>query len=180
MLGAELFQSSQYRDLFKPVSQTLFPMRLFFCQEHRLKVYKQSLELILQDYYKVCQDVPAPLYKLLTPHMDSVLHYLLPGVSTLNWSSMNIDAYLHQVHSANARLKDVVDSVKQVVSEGIEKKIEEIRRVILFDKKLANSRVWIVERFVEDECNAVSQQGNRLHEMVKEVENALQVNQCLT
>lgn len=93
---------------------------------------------------------------------------------------MNIDAYLHQVHSANARLKDVVDSVKQVVSEGIEKKIEEIRRVILFDKKLANSRVWSVERFVEDECNAVSQQGNRLHEMVKEVENALQVNECLT
>ena len=93
---------------------------------------------------------------------------------------MNIDAYLHQVHSANARLKDVVDSVKQVVSDGIEKKIEEIRRVILFDKKLANSRVWSVERFVEDECNAVSQQGNRLHEMVKEVENALQVNECLT
>ena len=93
---------------------------------------------------------------------------------------MNIDAYLHQVHSANARLKDVVDSVKQVVSEGIEQKIEEIRRVILFDKKLANSRVWSVEKFVEDECNAVSQQGNRLHEMVKEVENALQVNECLT
>ena len=98
----------------------------------------------------------------------------------MNWSSMNIDAYLHQVHSANARLKDVVDSVEQVVSEGIEKKIEEIRRVILFDKKLANSRVWSVERFVEDECNAVSQQGNRLHEMVKEVENALQVSECLT
>lgn len=93
---------------------------------------------------------------------------------------MNIDAYLHQVHSANARLKDVVDSVKQVASERIENKIEEIRRVILFDKKLANSRVWSVERFVEDECNAVSQQGNRLHEMVKEVENALQVNDCLT
>lgn len=93
---------------------------------------------------------------------------------------MNIDAYLHQVHSANARLKDVVDSVKQVASERIENKIEEIRRVILFDKKLANSRVWSVERFVEDECNAVSQQGNRLHEMVIEVENALQVNDCLT
>lgn len=93
---------------------------------------------------------------------------------------MNIDAYLHQVHSANARLKDVVDSVKQVVSEGIEKKIEEVRRVILFDKKMANSRVWSVERFVEDECNAVSQQGNRLHEMVKDLENALQVNECLT
>ena len=123
----------------------------------------------------MCQDVPAALYKLLTPHMDSVLHYLQPGVSTLNWSSMNIDAYLHQVHSANARLKDVMDCVKEVVSEGIEKKIEEIRRVILFDKKLATAQVWNVDKFVEEESKAVSQQGRRVHEMVKEVENALQV-----
>ena len=127
----------------------------------------------------MCQDVPLALYKLLTPHMDSVLHYLQPGVSTLNWSSMNIDAYLHQVHSANARLKDVVDSVKEVVSEGIEKKIEEIRRVILFDKKLATAHVWSVEKFVEEENKAVSQQGRRVHEMVKEVENSLQVKKGL-
>ena len=88
---------------------------------------------------------------------------------------MNIDAYLHQVHSANSRLKEVVDSVKEVVSEGIERKIEEIRRVILFDKKLATTHVWNVEKFVEEENKAVTQQGKRLHEMVKEVENALQV-----
>lgn len=92
---------------------------------------------------------------------------------------MNIDAYLHQVHSANARLKDVVDSVKEVVSEGIEKKIDEIKRVILFDKKLATSRAWNVDKFVEEESKAVSQQGRRLHEMVKEVENSLQVTKWL-
>ena len=90
---------------------------------------------------------------------------------------MNIDAYLHQVHSANTRLKDVVDSVKEVVSEGIEKKIEEIRRVILFDKQLATAHVWSIEKFVEEESKAVSQQGRRVHEMVKEVENALQVKE---
>lgn len=92
---------------------------------------------------------------------------------------MNIDAYLHQVHSANARLKDVVDCVKEVVSEGIEKKIEEIRRVILFDKKLATAHVWNVEKFVEEESKAVFQQGRRVHEMVKEVENSLQVKEEL-
>lgn len=144
-------------------------------QEHRLKVYKQSLELVLENYYKVCQDVPLPLLKLLTPHMESVLHYLQPGVSTLNWSSMNIDAYLHQVHSANARLKEIVDGVKEVISKNIEKKIDEIRRVILFDKKLATSRVWNIEEFVEEEVKSMSQQGRRVHDMVKDVENSLQV-----
>ena len=92
---------------------------------------------------------------------------------------MNIDAYLHQVHSANARLKEVVDSVKHVVSESIEKKIDEIRKVILFDKKLATFHVWNVEKFVEEEIKAVSQQGRRLHDMVKDVENSLQVMRWL-
>lgn len=143
-------------------------------QEHRLKVYKQSLELVLENYYKVCQDVPLPLLKLLTPHMESVLHYLQPGVSTLNWSSMNIDAYLHQVHSANARLKEIVDGVKEVISKNIERNIDEIRRVILFDKKLATSRVWNIEEFVEEEVKSMSLQGRRVHDMVKDVENSLQ------
>ena len=124
----------------------------------------------------MCKEVPPPLRKLLTPHMESVLHYLQPGVSTLNWNSVNIDAYLHQVHSANARLRDVVDSVKKVVHEEVENKIEDIRKVILFDDKLANSRVWKVEKFVEEENKAIVSQGKRLNEMVKEVENALQVS----
>ena len=90
---------------------------------------------------------------------------------------MNIDAYLHQVHSANTRLKDVVDSVKEVVCHGIESKINEIRKVILFDRKLATSRIWSVEKFVDTQSRAVAQQSRRLHEMVKEVENAVQVHE---
>ena len=89
-------------------------------QEQRLKKYKQSLELVLHDYYSVCSAVPGPLRRLLAPHMESVLHYLQPGVSTLNWSSVNIDAYLHQVHSANARLREVVHSVKTVVHDEVQ------------------------------------------------------------
>lgn len=48
-----------------------------------------------------------------------------------------------------------MDSVKEVVFEGIERKIEEIWRVIFFDKKLVIVYVWNVEKFVEEENKVV-------------------------
>ncbi|XP_048577711.1 dynein axonemal heavy chain 8 isoform X3 [Nematostella vectensis] len=143
-------------------------------QEKRLKQYKQSLELILQDYFSVCTKVPAPLTRLLTPHMESVQHYLQPGLSTLNWNSMNIDAYVHQVHTATNRLREIVNNIEDVIKEGVEEKIEEIRRILLFDPKLAYSKVWQVEDFVEAEGKAIKALGRVLYDLVKDVENALQ------
>ena len=144
-------------------------------QEPRLKKYKQSLELILQNYYSVCSSVAGSLKRLLTPHMESVLHYLQPGLSTLNWSSMNIDAYLHQVHSATDRLKDIVDNINQVIKDGVETKIKEIQHIILFDPTLAYSKVWTVDKFVESEGRAIKGQSKVLYDLIKDVENALQV-----
>lgn len=149
---------------------------MFLTQDSRLKKYKQSLELILQDYYQVCSSVPAPLTRLLTPHMESVLHYLQPGLSTLNWNSMNIDAYLHQVHTATDRLRDIVDNINQVIQDGVEKKVKRIEKIILFDPNLAYSKIWTVDKFVEVEGRAVRGQAKGLYDLVKEVENALQVS----
>lgn len=145
-------------------------------QESRLKKYKQSLELVLQDYYGVCATVPTPLRRLLTPHMESVLHYLQPGLSTLNWNSMNIDAYLHQVHSATDRLRDIVDSINQVIKDGVERKIKKIQKIILFDPTLAYSKVWTVDKFVESKGKAIKIQAKGLYDLIKDVENALQVS----
>ena len=35
----------------------------------------------------------------MAPLTESILYHLHPGLSTLTWSSLNIDAYLHQVGS---------------------------------------------------------------------------------
>ena len=83
-------------------------------QENRFKNYKQHLEFVLKDYSSICALVVEPLKKLLLPHMESVIQYLQPGLSTLAWNSMNIDAYLHQVLLANGRLRVVVESVNKV------------------------------------------------------------------
>lgn len=88
---------------------------------------------------------------------------------------MNIDAYLHQVHCATDRLKDIVDNINQVVHNGIERKIKDIQHIILFDPALAYSTVWTVDKFVESEGKAVRVQAKILYDLIKDVENALQV-----
>lgn len=88
---------------------------------------------------------------------------------------MNIDAYLHQVHAATLRLRDIVNCINAVVKNSIEKKIEEIKKMVLFDTRLALSKIWGVEKFIEDQRKSIEAQGRKLHEVIKEVENALQV-----
>ena len=88
---------------------------------------------------------------------------------------MNIDAYLHQVHAATARLQDIVNSINSVVKNSIEKKTEAIKRMVLFDTRLALSKIWSVEKFIEEQTKSIETQGRKLYDVVKEVENALQV-----
>ena len=92
---------------------------------------------------------------------------------------MNIDAYLHQVHAATVRLRDIVSSINSVVENSINKKIDEIKKMLLFDTQLALSRVWSVDKFVELQIKSIDAQGRKLHEGIKEVENALQVLQLI-
>lgn len=89
---------------------------------------------------------------------------------------MNIDAYLHQVHTATDRLRDIVDNINQVIQDGVEKKVKRIEKIILFDPNLAYSKIWTVDKFVEVEGRAVRGQAKGLYDLVKEVENALQVS----
>lgn len=48
-------------------------------------------------YHEVCENVPKPFKTLMSPLTEAILYYLHPGLSTITWSSLNIDAYLHQV-----------------------------------------------------------------------------------
>jgi len=48
---------------------------------------------------QVCSEIPAPFFPLFKPHIDSVAKCLQVGLNTINWDSMNIDAFLHKARS---------------------------------------------------------------------------------
>ncbi|XP_028415382.1 dynein heavy chain 8, axonemal-like isoform X2 [Dendronephthya gigantea] len=145
-----------------------------FRQESRFKNYKQHLEFVLKDYSNICSLVPEPLKKLLLPHMESVIQYLQPGMSTLAWNSMNIDAYLHQVHLANSRLRVVVESVNKVVVDGIHRNINALEKSVLFDLDLAYEKRWEADRFKVELKKSIKKKQTDLSSMLKNVENSIQ------
>ncbi|XP_070568705.1 dynein axonemal heavy chain 5-like isoform X4 [Ptychodera flava] len=142
-------------------------------QEQRFKNYKNHLELCLSEFHDVCSEITEPLRELFQPHVDGVIQSLQPGLTTLAWNSMNIDAFLHQVHSATLKLKNVVERVSSVVKRKIVGKIESIASLFLFDMDLAFSRSWPPSEFCHEILQSVRERGNVLYGHVNDIEAAI-------
>ncbi|WAR07684.1 DYHG-like protein [Mya arenaria] len=102
-------------------------------QESRFKNYKSHLELVLNEYRQVCESIPDPLRNLFTPHTEYVNQQLQPGLNTLAWNSMNIDAFLHLIHSATSRLRTMQAQVQDVMEKKVFKTLDTITNFYLFD-----------------------------------------------
>eukprot|EP00795_Rhopilema_esculentum_P017364 gene17364-8957_t len=143
-------------------------------QETRFKNYYHKLHWIMQLYNEVCENVPVPLRKLMTPLTESILYYLQPGLSTLTWSSLNIDAYLHQCHVVIQKLQKTVDKVRKLVKEGLADNIEKIKQLSFFDESKAVSRTWTTNEFVNEQKEFSAIVSKRLSKTISGMETALQ------
>lgn len=112
-------------------------------QESRIKIFKQQLEHVLEDFYSVQRSIDPPLQLLMSAHIDSVVRSLLPGWTTLTWNTMNIDVFLHCVQSSIASLRELADRVNTMLKERVYGVIPLIETTDLFDLKLATSRSWV-------------------------------------
>ncbi|XP_052708586.1 uncharacterized protein LOC128183562 isoform X10 [Crassostrea angulata] len=143
-------------------------------QESRFKSYKSHLELVLNEYKEVCEAIPEPLQKLFTAHKDHVEQQLQPGLSTLAWNSMNIDAFLHQIHSATQKLKTMEARVAEIMEKQVFSTLDDISNFYLFDIDEAFARTWPPEEFREVMLRSTQDRSRQLQEMVKTVADGLQ------
>ena len=79
----------------------------------------------------------------MSAHVDSVVRSLLSGWTTLTWSTMNIDVFLHRVQSSIASLRELAERVNAVLKDRVYGIIPLIETTDLFDLKLATSRSWV-------------------------------------
>ncbi|OWF37572.1 Dynein heavy chain 5, axonemal [Mizuhopecten yessoensis] len=143
-------------------------------QESRFKNYKSHLELVLNEYREVCESIPEPLIKLFTPHMEFVEQQLQAGLTTLAWNSMNIDAFLHQIHSATQKLKGMQQKVHQIMEQDIYDKLDSIRNFYLFDYEEAISRSWPPLEFRDKMLQSIQSRSEILGQYVESVLSSLQ------
>ncbi|XP_041355189.1 dynein gamma chain, flagellar outer arm-like isoform X3 [Gigantopelta aegis] len=143
-------------------------------QEGRFKNYKSHLELVLTEYRKVCKSIPEPLRKLFTSHMEFVEQQLQPGLATLAWNSMNIDAFLHQIHSATMALKNLGQKVNDLMESKVTNVINKISKFSLFDTETAFSKTWPLEEFRTEMLSNIKLHSSTLKQYVDTVLEGLQ------
>ncbi|XP_071954985.1 uncharacterized protein [Antedon mediterranea] len=142
-------------------------------QEHRFKSYQNHLLQCLSELNDVSAMIPEPLESLFKPHTNSVIQALQPGLTTLAWNSMNIDAFLHQVRTAIIKLKATVDAINNITKNTIQAKLQDISKLFLFNIDAAFAHSWPPGTFTDKMLESVNEKKKLLHEYVSDIEIAV-------
>nr|DBA26446.1 TPA: hypothetical protein GDO54_010703 [Pyxicephalus adspersus] len=141
-------------------------------QADKFKMYKSNLQDVVEEYEKIQRTIPENFAVLFASHLERVKHQFQPGLSTLSWSSVNIEGLLHQTSTAVKRLKCIIDKVTEIKEQVIESTLEEISCFDLFPvEKITDVPKDPVE-FVQFMQLMLVEKKAKLEEMASSIRNA--------
>jgi len=105
--------------------------RIILLQEEKFKAYYNELLYVLKEYDRILGKVKPIMKYLLSPHIDDLELKLRPGMVTLTWTSMNIDAYLQDVHNGLKKLEQLIININDIIENRIENNLKNVSKIIL-------------------------------------------------
>ena len=102
---------------------------------------------MLQENKRIRAKVPAVLEPLMINHVDRLDRAIEPGINAINWTSINAEAYLADVHAAFQDFELLVDRVGDIVTYRIDAVLSEMSAMMLVD--LPADEPWTIEHFIE-------------------------------
>ena len=145
--------------------------RIVLLQEDKFKSYYNDLHYALNEYERVAQLVIPVTNALLKPHMNDMEYKLRPGMITLTWTSMNIDAYKHHVHTGLQRLEELVININDLIENRIEKNLKTVSKSLLVS--LPADQAFTLEDFVAMQEVYIGKKAELLQGKNVQVENAV-------
>lgn len=145
--------------------------RIVLFQEDKFKNYHNELHWALSEYDKVVSKVIPVTAMVLRPHFRDMEYKLRPGMITLTWTSMNIDAYKAHIHSGLRRLEELITNINDIIENRIEKNLKIVSKTLLVD--LPDSQSFTVEEFVRMLEKHISKQSTLLQGKNLEIEFAV-------
>lgn len=79
--------------------------RMVLLQEDKFKRVHGQLIYVIKEYDRIMGAVLPVARPLLRPHLDDLDKRILPGITTLTWTSLNIDAYLTRIYAGLGALE---------------------------------------------------------------------------
>lgn len=145
--------------------------RIVLFQEDKFKNYHNELHWALSEYDKVVSNVIPVTAVVLRPHFRDMEYKLRPGMITLTWTSMNIDAYKAHIHSGLRKLEELVANINDIIENRIEKNLKIVSKTLLVD--LPDSESFTVEEFVKMQEKHIMRQSTLLQGKNLEIEFAV-------
>ena len=146
--------------------------RIVLLQEEKFKMYYNELMYVLKEYERVISKIRPIIRPLLGPHQEDLDYKLRPGLVTLTWTSMNIDGYLHHVHTGLQKFEQLIISINDIIENRIENNLKTISKVILVEMP-ENNKTYSQDEFVELQHRSVKHQTEQLTSKNIEVERAV-------
>ena len=145
--------------------------RIVLLQEDKFKGYFNELSFSLREYARIAGKVIPVTAALVRPALHDMEYRLRPGMITLTWTSMNIDAYKQHVHAGLHRLEELVRNVNDVIENRIEKNLRVVSKTLLVN--LPSDKSFTLEEFVGAQQDHVQEQSGLLQGKNLEVESAV-------
>ena len=89
--------------------------RMVLLQESKFKWYYDELTFALKEYERVLALVPPVCKPVIRPHLEDLDRKIHPGMVLLTWQSMNIDGYLHRVHTGVALVESLMHKINDIM-----------------------------------------------------------------
>ncbi|XP_078247829.1 dynein axonemal heavy chain 5 isoform X3 [Pogona vitticeps] len=102
--------------------------------QQKRDTYKQNfdkLQMMLAEYKRVKSKIQAPLLTLMIPHVAKVDDAIQPGLTTLTWTSLNIEKYLQNVLDKLADFELLLDRINDLIEFRINTVLQEMSSVPL-------------------------------------------------
>ncbi|TYZ58790.1 hypothetical protein PybrP1_001566 [[Pythium] brassicae (nom. inval.)] len=146
--------------------------KMVMLQEDKFKLYYHDLTYTLKEYDRVTSKIIPVTATLLAPHLADLQQKLRPGMVTLTWTSMNIDAYKLQAHVGLQRLEELINTVFDIIENRIEKNLKVVSRASLV--YLPTDQSFALDDFVRIQEKHVGTVTVLLSAKNVEIENAVE------
>ena len=145
-------------------------LRASSSQEEKFKSYYNQLTHLIKEHERVVGEIPPVTKSLLAPHLADLDDALKPGLSSLTWTSTNIDAYLARAHAKMRQMELLVHKMCDLMQGRIDMNLRNASRVMLVD--LPSDQSATPEEFVAMQNRVVKEGGAALVTCSEEIRRA--------
>lgn len=134
--------------------------------------YYHELKFALDEYDRVTGKIMHVTRAAFEPHLQSLDLLLRPGMVSLTWTSLNIDAYKLSIHDGLQKLEELIRDVNDILDNRIDKNLQIISKTVLVD--LPEDESVTLDDFVQMQEKAVANSTDHLKAKNMEVETAVE------